>query len=519
MHGFIGQIAVEAVGIERRVRCHKLGNGLEAGVESCVRCLFVSIHLSAPKTLAVEAHVPVREIVLYKIRDSSSGFGRFVCLVRLSDFLDEGVEFGEYPSVDLGIFFRFVAVSLPRRCRVVAVFDSRLPAIYIGIESKETVGVIEGAEELAAHLIDSFGVELKVLPWAGVGEHIPAHGVGAIGIECPKGIDGIAEAFGHFVAVFIEDKSVGDDVFVRHLTLNHRVNGMECEEPSAGLIHALGDEICGARQIGVLEGIVVLCIGHCARIEPYIDEVEFAFHGFAGGRDENDRVHVRAVEVNDGGVIVGFGIIACFMVRPWVGFHEASLDRFVDFIEQFRDGTDAYFLGSILGAPDRQRSTPVTGAGEVPVVEVIEPLTETTRTGGFRLPVDGLIEGDHLLTRFSGLDKPAVQRVIENRFIGTPAMGVRVYVFLRTEQTTVRFHLQTEVQVQALRLRSRGFIVLSVDGELRVVGVLYPSAGVTAVEFVVDIRFVPFLIEVFYFPIFTGEIDHRTRTIVLGLHV
>ena len=108
---------------------------------------------------------------------------------------------------------------------------------------------------------------------------------------------------------------------------------MEREEPSSGLIHTFRDEVCRAWQVGVLEGIVVLCVRHSARIEPYIDEVEFTLHGFAGRGNEDDRVHVRTVEIDDGRIVVGFRIIAHFVVRPGVRFHEACLHRFLDFIE------------------------------------------------------------------------------------------------------------------------------------------------------------------------------------------
>ena len=58
------EVAVEAIGIEWCVRCHELGNRLEAGIEGVVSRLLVGIHLATPETLAVEAHVPVAQFVL-----------------------------------------------------------------------------------------------------------------------------------------------------------------------------------------------------------------------------------------------------------------------------------------------------------------------------------------------------------------------------------------------------------------------------------------------------------------------
>ena len=135
------------------------------------------------------------------------------------------------------------------------------------------------------------------------------------------------------------------------------------------------------------------------------------------------------------------------------------------------------------------------------------------------MPVDGLVEGDHLVAGFGGFDEPGVKRIVEDGFVGSPAVGVRVHVFLRAEETAVCLHLQTEVKIERFRFRSCGFIVLSVDSKLRIIGIFYPSAGILAVEFVVDVRFVPLFVEVFHTPVFTSEIDHRARSVVLGLHI
>ena len=203
----------------------------------------------------------------------------------------------------------------------------------ISVKRKERIGVIECAEEFTAHLVHSFGVEFEVLPRAGIRQHIPSYCISSVCIECSERIYGVAEAFGHLIAVLIEHQTIGDDVFVCHRSFNHRVDGMQGEEPSAGLVHAFRDEVGSAWQVCVLKGVVVLRVRHSARVEPNIDEVEFAFHGFARRRNEDDRVHVRTVEVDYRRIVVGLAVIAHFVVRPWVGFHEARLDRFVDFIE------------------------------------------------------------------------------------------------------------------------------------------------------------------------------------------
>ena len=82
-------------------------------------------------------------------------------------------------------------------------------------------------------------------------------------------------------------------------------------------------------------------------------------------------------------------------------------------------------------------------------------------------------------------------------------------MLLGLEQTSICFHLQTQMQVER-------FIFVR---QIRVVGVLNETSGIPAIEFVVDVGGIPCLVQVLHFPIFTGEIDHRTRTVVLGEHV
>ena len=98
-------------------------------------------------------------------------------------------------------------------------------------------------------------------------------------------------------------------------------------------------------------------------------------------------------------------------------------------------------------------------------------------------------------------------------------MRVGVDMFLGFEQASVGFHLQAEVQVETLGFGGSYLIVLSIDGELRIVGVLDPTAGIFAVEFDIDVRANPLRIKVFYFPVFTGKINHGARTVVFGLHI
>ena len=62
---------------------------------------------------------------------------------------------------------------------------------------------------------------------------------------------------------------------------------MQGKEPSACLIHALGNEICGEHLFKILlansKGVVELGIGHCAGVEPHINKVGLAEHFLSFG--------------------------------------------------------------------------------------------------------------------------------------------------------------------------------------------------------------------------------------------
>ena len=67
------------------------------------------------------------------------------------------------------------------------------------------------------------------------------------------------------------------------------------------------------------------------------------------------------------------------LVLQQVARHESSLDALLYLVVQFLDTADAKFL-TILRAPDGQRCSPETAARKVPVVEVLQPVAETSRS-------------------------------------------------------------------------------------------------------------------------------------------
>ena len=78
-----------------------------------------------------------------------------------------------------------------------------------------------------------------------------------------------------------------------------------------------------------------------------------------------------------------------------IGGHHTCLHRFLNLVVEFFHTTDAHFFACVTVAPNRKGSAPIAGAGEIPVVEVFEPLAETSGTSRFGFPLDGLVQLKH----------------------------------------------------------------------------------------------------------------------------
>ena len=214
---------------------------------------------------------------------------------------------------------------------------------------------------------------------------------------------------------------------------------MQRKEPSSGLVHALGNEVgridlAVVKGVLVLERIVYLGVRHRTRIKPYVDKVELALHRATRRRYENDVVDIRTVQVDF--LIVFLGIVTrneAFILQG-IGGHHAGGYRFLNFIPESLHGVNDEFLGSIFGAPYGQRGAPIARAGQVPVLKVLKPFSETARAGCGRFPFDCLVQFHETLTGSSGTDEPAVEGIIEHRFVSAPAMGIIVRMLLGGEK-------------------------------------------------------------------------------------
>ena len=71
--------------------------------------------------------------------------------------------------------------------------------------------MIEGTKEFPLNFADAFDIELHAFPGGSVGDQVPPGGIGAELGDGLKGIDDVAESFGHFIAVLVQHEAVAND--------------------------------------------------------------------------------------------------------------------------------------------------------------------------------------------------------------------------------------------------------------------------------------------------------------------
>ena len=363
---------------------HQARQRLQAGIKSLVGRNLVGGHVAFPETAAAQTYIPVAQVGVDKFLYCASGLGGLIVGKSLVDCFHQRVQFTENPTVNFRPFGYGEVGFLV------------LETIDIGIQGKETVGVVKGAEQFAAHLVNSFHVKFKVVPRLAVGNHIPAGGIRTLFLQGLEGVNAIAQTFRHLVAVLVKHKTIADNVLESHAVEAHGGNGMEGVKPTARLVNAFGNKVC--RELAFLQRlthVVDLSVRHGATVKPYVNKVGFAHHAAAGGRHQHHIVDIGAVEVE-------------FLLTVGVVLHKPGCNGLVNLIAQLIYAADANLFFAIFGAPDGQRGAPVAAAAQVPVHDILQPVAETACTGGFGFPVDGLVQLYHAVAHGRGTDKPTV---------------------------------------------------------------------------------------------------------------
>ena len=239
------EVHEEAVCIEWSDRSNEFGDSFQTNIECLISRKLVCIHFSTPETLTVQTHIPVGEIVDDESLNKTSCTGWLIIIEAFLHVLHQGVEFGEYPSVD----FRALS-EWHVRLRVIE-------SIHIGIHREERVCLEELTKECTAHFCHSFLVEAEVVPRLGVGNHVPAHSIGSIFLNAFEWIHTVSKTLRHLQSVLVEHESVGNYCLEGNGIKYHCSDGMEREEPSTSLVHAFSDKV-GRKDCAIVKCFLVL---------------------------------------------------------------------------------------------------------------------------------------------------------------------------------------------------------------------------------------------------------------------
>ena len=133
----------------------------------------------------------------------------------------------------------------------------------IQVHEDEAGGVPDLVGEVAVGF-DAGDAELHVVAGRAAGEQGEAEGIVAVGGDEVEGIEGVAEAFAHFAAVFGADEAVEVDVVEGHLAgeveAHHDHAGdPEEEDVVAGFEHGCRVELCEVRGERVLRPVPFFC--------------------------------------------------------------------------------------------------------------------------------------------------------------------------------------------------------------------------------------------------------------------
>ena len=502
------QVAEDAIRDERSKRSRQLNDGLEAGVESLVCCQLILGHTTTPKTLTVQTYVPVREVLAHELLNHTSCGSGIVTLQALGHVLHQSIEQRDDPAVDLGTLLNG---------------DLLLRAgetIDIGIEREEAISIVERTEELTTYLIDALNIEFQVIPRLRVRDHIPTNCISTILIHNLERIDGVTQTLRHLVTVLIEHQTVRNDILECYRVEQHRCDCVQREEPTTSLIDTLGDEVGGIYilelRATIFEGIVQLSIRHRTTIEPNVDQVGLAVHRLARRAHQHDIIYVGTVQVDCRVVLLRH--IAHLELRVGILGHHARRNSLLDLRNQLLNRADALHLRAILRSPDRQRSTPEARTRQVPIVQILQPLTETAATGRFGTPADRGVELHHTLFKRGGADKPRIQRIVQYGLIRTPAVGIVVSMLLDAEGQALALQLHTDIDVERLGRSGSLLVVATIDRKLRIVGILHPATCILLVSLNIDALSNELLVEILQRVELTREINHRAGLATLVDH-
>ena len=303
----------------------------------------------------------------------------------------EGIQAGKYPPVHGGQVFAH------------QLMPGGVEVIYVRIKNVEGVGVPEGSHILA--LAFGYGLcgEAVGEPGHGAGVEIPAHSVCALIVQKHPGIYHVAYVLAHLAAFLILNVAQHDAVEEGGGIEQAGRYGGKGIEPAAGLVDGLADKVCGVaalKLILVFKGIVPLCEGHGAGIEPAVYDYGLAAHGAAALALPGEGIHIGLMQLN---VLIAAGKLR----------------------ELLTAANDVY-LAALVAYPYGQGGAPVALAGDAPVYYVLQEVAHAAFLDGFGDPVDAAVVVYKPVLYLGHGYEPGGTGIVDKRRVAAPAEGVAV---------------------------------------------------------------------------------------------
>ena len=147
----------------------------------------------------------------------------------------------------------------------------------------------------------------------------------------------------------------------------------------------------------------MLCKRHSSGIKPAIQYFRYTVHILATLRTlDRHRINIWSVKF--------------YLCCLWI----------TSLFCQFGTASDALPV-SARALPDIKWGTPVTVTGNCPVLNVLQPVSETAGTDRFRNPVDRIIISDEIILYRGLLDVPGLSCIVDQRLVTSPAVWILMF--------------------------------------------------------------------------------------------
>ena len=94
-------------------------------------------------------------------------------------------------------------------------------------------------------------------------------------------------------------------------------------------------------------------------------------------------------------------------------------------------------LIAALAFPDIQRSSPVPVTGDGPVLNIFQPVAESSFADGIRDPVHSIVVADQIIPHSRLPDIPGFSGIIDQRGVASPTVRIAVLKFRRVKQKSL----------------------------------------------------------------------------------